>query len=80
MYKEGEDVTSLFIILNGEFELTKMVENNQSHKKNLDMFHKDPLKAKRIAIAMTSKSLKSMVKKKSVRNHHFNLCLVVYRR
>lgn len=66
LFKEGEGVSNLFVIVSGEFEVTKMVENNKETKKNLELCHKDPMKAKRIAFVMTSKSLKSMLKKKNL--------------
>ena len=58
LFKEGEPVNNLFIIISGEFEVTKMVENNRETKKNLELFHKDPKRAKKIAFVQTSKSLK----------------------
>jgi CRP-like cAMP-binding protein len=66
LFKEGEETRSLFIIISGEFEVTKMVENNHETKKNLAQLLKDPLKAKRIAIANNSKSLKHLVNKKNL--------------
>ena len=66
LYKEGDPAKSVYIVINGEFEVTKTIVYQNKTEESVDSIFKDPLKASKKTHSMFSKNTQTKHQKMSI--------------